>query len=207
MKYTVDARGKQCPIPVVETKKVLSQMSEGDVTETLVDNEIAVQNLEKMAVQKNLKFTYEQTGKNVYKVLISFTENSKKTFTDEEAMECNPVPVSSASNTVVVLSSNKMGEGDEALGKVLMKGFVYALTSLEELPSTVLLYNNGAKLSIEGSESLEDLKLLESQGVEILTCGTCLNHYGIADKLAVGSVTNMYVICEKMTKAGKVVKP
>ena len=69
------------------------------------------------------------------------------------------------------------------------------------------MYNGGAKLSVEGSDSLEDLKLLESQGVEILTCGTCLNHYGLTEKLAVGNVTNMYVICEKMMQAGKVVKP
>ena len=107
----------------------------------------------------------------------------------------------------MVLSSDKMGEGDEALGKVLMKGFLYALASQETLPDTVLLYNGGAKLSVEGADSLEDLKLLESQGVEILTCGTCLNHYGLTEKLVVGHVTNMYDICEKMMKAGKIIKP
>ena len=93
------------------------------------------------------------------------------------------------------------------LGAVLMKGFIYALTSQEVLPDTILLYNNGAKLSTEGSDSLEDLKLLESQGVEILTCGTCLNYYGLTEKLAVGAVTNMYDICAKMMNAEKVVKP
>ena len=108
---------------------------------------------------------------------------------------------------MVVLSSDKMGEGDSALGAVLMKGFIYALTSQEVLPDTILLYNNGAKLSTEGSDSLEDLKLLESQGVEILTCGTCLNYYGLTEKLAVGAVTNMYDICAKMMNAEKVVKP
>ena len=97
--------------------------------------------------------------------------------------------------------------GDEVLGRALMKGFIYALTSQEELPDTVIMYNRGARLPVEGSESLEDLKLLESQGVEILTCGTCLNHYGLTEKLSVGSVTNMYVICEKMLQAEKVVKP
>ena len=110
-------------------------------------------------------------------------------------------------NTIVVLSSDCMGEGDEVLGRALMKGFIYALTSQEGLPDTVIMYNGGARLPVEGSESLEDLKLLESQGVEILTCGTCLNHYGLTEKLSVGSVTNMYVICEKMLQAEKVVKP
>ena len=119
---------------------------------------------------------------------------------------CQPVSEKTG-NTIVVLSSDCMGEGDEVLGRALMKGFIYALTSQEELPDTVIMYNRGARLPVEGSESLEDLKLLESQGVEILTCGTCLNHYGLTEKLSVGSVTNMYVICEKMLQAEKVVKP
>lgn len=207
MKYTVDARGKQCPIPVVETKKVLAQMTEQDEVETLVDNEIAVQNLEKMARQKQLVFRHEKIDSHTYKVAI--TGGSLEAAKDATETECIPCHVSSGKSgeTVVVLSSDKMGEGDETLGKALMKGFVYALTSQEELPSAVILYNGGAKLSAEGSDSLEDLKLLESQGVEILTCGTCLNHYGLTEKLSVGSVTNMYVICEKMMQAEKVVKP
>lgn len=108
---------------------------------------------------------------------------------------------------MVVLSSNQMGQGDETLGKLLMKGFVYALTEQDALPELVLLYNSGAFLSCEGSDSLEDLKLLESQGVEILTCGTCLNHYGLGEKLAVGAVTNMYEIVERMTGAKLLVRP
>ena len=108
---------------------------------------------------------------------------------------------------MVVISSDKMGEGEEELGKVLIKGYIYALTQLETLPKTILFYNKGAYLTCEGSASLEDLKSLEAQGVEILTCGTCLNYYGITEKLQVGTVTNMYVIAETMAKAGKVVKP
>ena len=88
-----------------------------------------------------------------------------------------------------------------------MKSFIYALTEQERLPETILLYNGGAWLSCEGADSLEDLRNLESQGVEILTCGTCLNHYGLSEKLAVGSVTNMYQIAQILTEAGKVIRP
>ena len=88
-----------------------------------------------------------------------------------------------------------------------MKGFLFAVSQLPELPKTILFYNGGAKLTVEGSDSLEDLKKMEAQGVEILTCGTCLNFYGLTDKLAVGSVTNMYTIVEKLAGAGKVIKP
>ena len=202
-KYMVDARGKQCPIPVVETKKMLAQMAESDIVETLVDNAIAVQNLEKMAKQKQLECSWEQQDEHTYRVFIKAEDAVDET---AECIPCQPVSEKTG-NTIVVLSSDCMGEGDEVLGKALMKGFIYALTSQEGLPDTVIMYNGGARLPIEGSESLEDLKLLESQGVEILTCGTCLNHYGLTEKLSVGSVTNMYVICEKMLQAEKVVKP
>ena len=108
---------------------------------------------------------------------------------------------------MVVISADHMGEGNDELGKILLKGFLFALTQQEKLPSTILFYNGGAALTCEGSAMLEDLKALEAQGVEILTCGTCLNFYGLTEKLAVGSVTNMYTIAEKLTQAGNVVKP
>ena len=93
------------------------------------------------------------------------------------------------------------------MGCILIKGFIFALTQQEHLPSTILFYNSGARLTCEDSASLEDLKNLASLGVEILTCGTCLNHYGLTDKLAVGDVTNMYVITEKQMQADLILRP
>ncbi|WP_353852730.1 sulfurtransferase-like selenium metabolism protein YedF [Dehalobacter restrictus] len=206
MKQTIDARGKACPIPVVETKKVLATLHEGDTIEVTVDNFIAVQNLSKMAGQKKYPVSSEKIDEDNYIVKLTMNETSSKE-TAEVTEETVCIPDSRINKTVVVLSSDKMGEGDEKLGYALMKGFVYALTEQDQLPETILLYNNGARLSVEGSDSLADLKLLESQGVEILTCGTCLNHYGLAEKLGVGSVTNMYVIAEKQMQATKIVNP
>jgi selenium metabolism protein YedF len=111
------------------------------------------------------------------------------------------------SNTIVVVSSDRMGTGNDELGKVLIKGFLFAVSQLEELPKTILFYNGGATLTAEGSDSLEDLKAMEAQGVEILTCGTCLDYYGLKEKLAVGSVTNMYHIVETMQAATNVIRP
>ena len=108
---------------------------------------------------------------------------------------------------MVAIDTDAMGRGADDLGHTLMKGFIYAVSQLEILPETMLFYNGGAKLTTEGSVSLEDLKSMEAQGVKILTCGTCLNFYGLTDKLAVGSVTNMYTIVETLAKAGKVIKP
>ena len=110
-------------------------------------------------------------------------------------------------HVTVQISAETMGTGDDLLGKKLMKAFIFSLTQLEELPQTILFYNGGAHLTCEGSDSLEDLKNLADAGVEILTCGTCTDFYGITDKLAVGEVTNMYVIAERLSGASVVVRP
>ena len=123
---------------------------------------------------------------------------------DAEGTACIP---DARDNMVVVVSSDRMGSGNDELGKVLIKGFIYAVTQLDKLPKTMLFYNGGATLTCEGSDSLEDLKSLEAQGVNIMTCGTCLDYYGIKEKLAVGSVTNMYVIAETMAGADKIIRP
>ncbi len=123
---------------------------------------------------------------------------------EEPALTCVP---DTRGDLVVAVDSETMGRGSDELGKLLMKSFLFAVSQLPRLPRTVLFYNGGAKLTVEGSESLEDLRNMEAQGVEILTCGTCLNFYGLAEKLAVGGVTNMYAIVEALANAGKVIKP
>ena len=202
---TVNALGDQCPIPVIKTKNMIATMKEGGEVETLVDNEIAVQNLTKMAEQKGYAVTSKKIRKGQYSVVMTVPAPVPGTEAEpeEEPIVCDI----GKSNTVVVISADTMGRGDDVLGAVLIKGYIYALSQQDIPPRTVLFYNGGAKLTCKGSESIEDIKLLASKGVEILTCGTCLNHYGIKDDLMVGEVTNMYVIAEKMSQAGKVIKP
>ena len=170
--------------------------------EILVDNEIAVQNLTKMAQQKGLVYSAEKLAEREYSVRFTVGETTPES--EEKAEACAP---DTRTDTVVVIASDQMGEGAEELGKTLLKAFVFSLTQQDKLPKTILFYNGGAHLTCEGSPMLEDLRALEAEGVEILTCGTCLNFYGLTEKLAVGGVTNMYVIAEKMLGAGNVVKP
>ena len=203
----VNALGDACPIPVVKTKNAIKELGGSGVVETLVDNEIAVQNLTKMANQKGYRVSSKKLSDRQYQVTMEIGENAadKQTVpTKAESETCIP---DARENTVVVIASATMGEGDPELGRLLMKGYIYALTQLDTLPKTLLFYNGGAALPCEGSASLEDLKSLEAQGVQILTCGTCLNHYGLTDSLKVGDVTNMYVIAETMAGAAKIVKP
>ncbi|MBQ0058800.1 MAG: sulfurtransferase-like selenium metabolism protein YedF [Lachnospiraceae bacterium] len=201
----VNAMGDACPIPVVKTKNAIKEMNGAGVVETLVDNEIAVQNLTKMANQKGYGVKSEKLGENEYKVTMTIGDAAVEEIEAEEPVVC-AVPAK-GKNVVVVISTAQMGSGNDELGTTLMKGFIYALGQQEVLPKTILFYIGGATIPCEGSVSLEDLKSMEAQGVEILTCGTCLNFYGLSEKLAVGSVTNMYVIAEKMTQADLIVKP
>lgn len=201
----VNAMGDTCPIPVVKTKNAIRDLNGSGVVETLVDNEIAVQNLTKMANQKSYAVKSEKLGEGQFKVTMTIGEGAE--LPGEDEAEVCPVVPAAQKKIVAVISSNKMGDGSEELGKTLLKGFIYALSQQDILPATILFYNGGAAMSCEGSPALEDLKSLEAQGVEILTCGTCLNFYGLTDKLAVGEVTNMYVIAEKLTGADLIVKP
>lgn len=198
----VNAIGDNCPIPVVKAKKAIDALEDAAIVEISVDNEIAVQNVTKMVNQKNLESTCEKVGENHYVIKVQCGE-----VVESEAAKEVVSAITKEEKMVVVLSSDKMGEGDEELGKVLIKGFIYAITQLDKYPKSVLLYNSGVKLASEGSDSIEDLKVLEDHGVEILSCGTCLNFYNLQDKLQVGKVTNMYSIVEELSEATNIIRP
>lgn len=204
----VDAMGDACPIPVVKTLQAIRALQGEETVEVLVDNETAVENLSRMAKEKGFPARSEKNGENAYRVEIDAKPNAEEQAptAEEEAANYCDIPLRKQ-QTLVVISSEFVGSGDDVLGAVLMKSFIYALAQQEELPSCILFYNGGAKLTTEESPMLEDLRSMASQGVEILTCGTCLNHYGIADKLKIGGITNMYTIVEKMSQADRIVKP
>ena len=204
MEKIIDCKGMSCPLPVVNAKKAAEDLNAGDVLTVLVDNEIAVQNLTRFAEHKGFCGSTKKKSEKEYAVTMSISgavaEEAK-----EEDVAC--VMDLRRKGMLVVLSGNVMGTGDAKLGTSLMKAFVFALTKQERLPDTVLCYNTGAYLTCEGADTLEDMKLLESEGVTILTCGTCLDFYDLKEKLAVGGVTNMYDIVERMENAAQIIKP
>ena len=203
MEKIIDCHRLACPLPVVNAKKAAEAMSLGDVLTVLVDNEIAVQNLSRFAEHKGFGVSAQKKGEKEYAVIMSISGEVVES--REEEVAC--VMDSRRKGMLVVLSGNVMGTGDAKLGTSLMKAFVFALTKQDQLPDTILCYNSGAYLTCEGADTLEDLKLLESEGVTILTCGTCLDFYGLKEKLAVGGVTNMYDIVERMENAAQIIKP
>ncbi|WP_432405896.1 sulfurtransferase-like selenium metabolism protein YedF [Wukongibacter sp. M2B1] len=195
MRLKVDARGMQCPMPVIETKKAIEKVDEGTIT-TIVDNQVAKENVSKLAKSLSYNVDIEEVNGDYY-VNIS-----------KGILENDFIPENRPSNRdlVILLGKDSMGEGSDELGKVLIKGYFYTLTESKPFPKAILFVNSAVKLTTEGSEVIEHIRKLESEGVEILSCGTCLDYFNIKDKLIVGGVSNMYTIVEKMNEAKNTIR-
>ena len=190
----IDATGLPCPMPVVKAKNALKKNGSAIVV-IKVDNFIAVQNLEKMAIGNGYGFSFEKTTDVEYNVTLSG---------DNQEAHVHPAP--QVSGVVVIIGSNEMGSGSEQLGKILMKSFIYSLTELIPKIEAVIFFNTGAFLSSYGSNTVDDLQLLIDSGCRILTCGTCIDFYQLPPP-AVGEVANMFEIVTLMTSAEKIISP
>jgi selenium metabolism protein YedF len=190
--HTIDCKGLKCPQPVINTKKYFDSIEKGEA-EIIVDNEVAKTNISKLCQSNNLKFSVEEKeGLYIIKII-------------KEGNQCE-VMESDRTTLVILVASDKLGAGDDTLGATLMKSYMYALSESDKLPADLLFLNSGVKLVTEGSAVLDSLNKLKERGVNIASCGVCLDFYGIKDKLEVGEITNMYTIIEKMNTAGNTIK-
>jgi selenium metabolism protein YedF len=195
MTKTVDARGLACPQPVILTRNALQ---ETDGVITIVDNETAQHNVTRMAEKTGATVKTEQREGGIY---LHITKGGIPL----EEVTPQPAAVPGGGPLVVAVPSEIMGRGDAELGHILIRGFFHTLGEVEPLPDTLIFFNSGVKLAIEGSPVLEDLQELCGRGVKILACGTCLGYYELKEKIAVGEVSNMYDIAETLLGAAKVV--
>ncbi|MGB3161008.1 MAG: sulfurtransferase-like selenium metabolism protein YedF [Carnobacterium sp.] len=196
--YEINALGKACPLPVILTKRAMKEFPNEDLN-ILVDNEIATQNLKKMADQLSFQTKIEKKGVSYY--IVHLTKEAIHFDTvSEPTKEEQPLSIKEdGSKTVpyiVSIHSETIGEGAEELGSILMKSFFFSLSEQEHLPEKIIFYNGGAKLTAQGSPVLHDLQAMATDGVEILTCGICVEYFNFEDKLMVGEATNMYRIVE-----------
>lgn len=194
----VDARGLACPQPVLCTKQALDAIETGIVV-AVVDNEIAKENIVKFAKNQDCKVVVKQQADTFH------IEIQKGAAVYAEINAATPLALKSAYDAVIVITSDALGVGAAELGSILMKSYLYTLAATDHQPTAVILLNSAVKLAVDGAPTLEHLRALESKGVEILACGTCLDYYHLKEKLAVGSVTNMYSVIEWMNAAGKVI--
>jgi len=199
MAKVVDARGMPCPQPVIMTRNALQ---ESDAVTTVVDNETAQHNVTRMAEKAGCTVRVEQRDAGIYLHISKGEEPRDRVFAEKPGFSAAPA----GGPLVLVVPSEFMGRGEHAeLGEILIRGFFHTLGEVEPVPDTIIFFNSGVKLVVEGSPVVEDLQALRERGVEILACGTCLGYYGLKDKVAVGEVSNMYTIAETMLQAGKVV--
>lgn len=186
MEKIVDARKLNCPMPVINTKKELEALNEGVVI-TIVDNEIAKENVKKLAKSMNLEFS-ESTKDGDFHIRIVKGK--------DVVMQSKKEDTKDLSKKVIFIQSNMMGGHNEDLGKILINGFVFTLTQVKPYPKAVVLVNQGVELSTINEETAENLKVLENKGTNIVSCGTCLDFLDLKDKLSVGEISNMYDIVE-----------
>jgi len=199
MMISVDAKGKNCPIPVVMTKKEI----EAGATELAVevDNPIAVENVRKLATSMGFDVVKEDIAGG-FRLVLAKNGDTPGVATAAAAESCT---CASSGNWAVFVGKEIIGSGSAELGGSLMKMFFYTLTESDDLPSQILLMNEGVKLAVFNEDVVDHLKALAAKGVEILVCGTCLNFYEIAEQLKIGTISNMYDMVSRMQSASKVV--
>lgn len=192
MNQFVDALGKACPMPVILAKKEIDAGNTSFVV--AVDNEVAVQNLQRLAESQGYQAQVQTKDGNFH---VSFTGEGASAACCEETAK--------PKNWALFVGKDFIGDGSEELGTSLMTMFFYTLTESNDAPRYILFMNSGVKLPVENDQVVEHLKTLQEKGSEILVCGTCLKFFGIADNLKIGTVSNMYDISERMHLADKVI--
>lgn len=191
---TLDMRQQQCPYPVIETRKELLKNPESPL-QILVGDQTAMENVTRLAEGMGFSVSTAEDG-------TAF------------ALTLNPgdAPTAAASQavisgkTITLIGSEVMGSGDEELGRILMKNYLFTLTEMSELPDKLFFVNAGVKLACSGADTLEALEKLACQGVDIAACGLCLEFYGLKESLLVGRTTTMLEIAETLQGAGRIIR-
>ena len=189
MEKIVDARGKSCPVPVIMTKKEIDKLSSG-IIRTIVDNEVAKENVSKLVKNLGYEYSIDEKNSEEFHIIVKLDENAVIEDISDEFKDM-----------VLGFSKDIMGSGDRKLGEILIKSYIYTVRETTPLPKALLFFNTGVNLTCEDSQVLEDLKYLESKGVEIVSCGTCLDFLNRKEDLGVGSISNMYTIYETLREA------
>jgi selenium metabolism protein YedF len=199
----VDARGKLCPQPLIMTRKALKELATGQCLRILVDNETSKENVVRFLTDNGFASLVRE-DKGVYTLHVTKT---KEDLPKPDAEAYCTAPAAGTGPHVIVISSDKMGSGPDDLGAILMKAFVNTIKEVKPLPAKIVFYNSGILLTVEGSPLVESLKELESLGVTLLVCGTCVNYFQKQNLVRAGTISNMYVILETLTAAGTVIRP
>ncbi|PKN77241.1 MAG: sulfurtransferase-like selenium metabolism protein YedF [Deltaproteobacteria bacterium HGW-Deltaproteobacteria-10] len=198
----VNARGLGCPQPVVLAKQAIESHEQVMV---IVDNDTALENVRRLGTKLGCDVKTEKKSDDTYEIHLTRKAGSASS-PEEFVPSCDAAPAKHGP-FVIVIAEDKMGRGNDELGYVLIKAFLHTIAAQTRKPEFMIFYNTGVKLTVRGSEVLDDLQQLEREGTQLLVCGTCLNYFELKDKLAAGTVSNMYDIAETMSRAGRLLTP
>jgi len=191
---TIDCRGQQCPQPVIQTRRLMLA-EPGTVLQVLVDDQVCQDNVSRLATTMGYAIQAEANGDMIQLEL-----------TPAEAASTHIATGASNGPTVVFIGSDQMGHGEQKLGQVLMKNYIFTLTDADIVPDAIFMVNSGVKLTIHGSEVLEPLEELAGRGVDIASCGLCLEYFDARESLAVGRISNMLELVNALSGAGRIIR-
>jgi len=201
----VDTKGQLCPAPIIATRRALNELPSGESFIVQTDNQTSFNNLSRFLKDNNTEFKANESG-GVWNLII--TKAAGGLISPDAEKFCTPeIAHFQKGNYIIAITSDKMGEGDEVLGKLLITNFIKALKDLEKLPQKMVFYNRGVMLATDTSPVIDHLKDLEKMGVELLLCATCVDHYSLGTKISTGTLSNMYSIAETMASAGNIIRP
>jgi len=203
----IDARGTPCPQPVILTREAIREGGAERIC-VRVDSDVAAQNVRRMGKSQGWEATLEREGEVVHVVLTKGkAKGQREPGAALDAESLSSVAAVRAPKVLVFVTSNLFGTGDEELGRILMRAFVKTIRDIDPRPAQLVFANSGVRLTTEGSDLIDDLKALEESGVEVISCGTCLDYYGLVEKLEVGQASNMFEIASALVGADRIVRP
>jgi len=197
----VDVKGLKCPMPLIETKRALKELDDDETLKIIIDNDVSKKNVLRFLKDNNISADVKKDN-NVFELII----NQKGQCIEDAPTEgyCHS-EIKGDSDFIVVFAKNRIGEGSEDLGKMLVNGFLNTFKEMEKLPGKIIFLNSGIDLVLKGSPTIPVLEDFEKNGVELLACGTCLEFYDKVDEVAVGRVSNAYDILNATINASKIV--
>lgn len=204
---TVDTRGLTCPAPLIKARQGLTEAATDEAVQILIDNPTSLSNVKRYLTDNRLEFTVREEGNLA---IVTVTRGAGGEISANETEYCttdSPEASSGIRKTVVAVTSERMGSGDDELGSKLIVSFFRTLVLLEPTPAAVVFYNAGVKMALDDSPVLEHLKELKERGTGIYLCSTCINHFGIKDRLPVGSFSDMYQILNVLKDADHIIRP
>ena len=204
---TVDTRGLTCPAPLIKTRQGLTEAAPEESVQILIDNPTSLSNVKRYLTDNRLEFAVREEGNLA---IVTVTRGAGGEISANETEYCvtdTPQAPPGSRKTVVAVTSERMGSGDDKLGTKLMVSFFRTLVMLEPAPSAVVFYNAGVKMALDDSPVLEHIRELAEKGTSIYLCTTCINHFGLRDRLPVGSFSDMYQILNVLKDADHIIRP